>query len=139
MERLSLIFKFKFLIFNQCTMNKCNNDQKYNLEDRTLNFSKLLIRYIKTIRAITINENIIRQLLKSGTSVGANYREANGAESRRDFRHKISICKKEAKETQYWIALLFESNPEKEENGSHIYQESKELILIFSKIHKSSQ
>ena len=120
-------------------MNELNNGKKYDLEDRTYNFSKTLIKFIKTIQIQTINENVIKQLLKSGTSIGANYRETNGAESKKDFRHKIAICKKESKETQYWLKLLFVCNPEKKEDGKILLQEIKELILIFAKIHKSSQ
>ena len=120
-------------------MNQLSNDKKYDLEERTFEFSKTLINFIKPIQIKIINENIIKQLLKSGTSVGANYREANGAESKKDFRHKIAICKKESKETQYWLNLLFATNPEKRDIGTPINKEIHEFVLIFSKIHKSSQ
>ena len=120
-------------------MNQLSNEKIYDLEDRTYNLSRTIVQFVKTIHINTVNENIIKQLLKAGTSVGANYREANGAESKRDFCHKIAICKKESKETKYWLKLLFDANPEKELEGKNILKEIKELILIFSKIHKSSQ
>lgn len=82
-------------------MNQLSNNKKYDLEERALEFSKKLINFIKPININITNDNTIKQLLKSGTSIGANYREANGAESKKDFRHKIAICKKESKETQY--------------------------------------
>ena len=115
------------------------NNKVYDLEERTLNYSKKLIQFIKTFEIRFFNQNVIRQLLKSGTSIGANYREANGAESKQDFRHKIAICKKESKETQYWLELLFICNPEKLENGKSILQETNEFVLIFTRIHKSSK
>lgn len=112
-------------------------DNKYFLEDRTLKFAKETIRFVKSIK-LNFYNNILSQLLKSATSIGANYREANGAESKRDFIHKIAICKKEAKETGYWLELLLEASPETFESGSAIRKESKELILIFAKIYSSS-
>ncbi|MBU1017883.1 four helix bundle protein [Patescibacteria group bacterium] len=115
------------------------NGKKYDLEDRTEHFAISLIHFIKNIKTTIYNENIIRQLLKSSTSIGANYREANGAEPKRDFKHKIAICKKEAKETQYWLRLLFGTNPDTKEAGGVILKEAHELILIFAKIYSSSK
>ena len=115
------------------------SNNKYNLEGRTQLFSVTLIQLIKPIKVTMMNENIIKQLLKSGTSVGANYCEANGAESKRDFKHKIAICKKEAKETYYWLNLLLNINTEIHDSGKKIIKECHELILIFSKIYSSSK
>jgi len=75
----------------------------YNLEGRTMKFSENIIDLIKTIKINEINKPIIKQLIRSATSIGANYNEANGASSRKDFKNKIFICKKEAKETKYWL------------------------------------
>lgn len=108
---------------------------KYELEKRLTSFSKTLILYLREIKLTYLNKNIIDQLLRSGTSVGANYCEANGASSKKDFRNKIMICKKEIQETKYWLELLVELLDEKEKSKLRkIYQEAKELSMIFGKI-----
>lgn len=108
---------------------------KYELEKRLTEFSKSLIIYLKEIKLTYLNKNIIDQLLRSGTSVGANYCEANGASSKKDFRNKIMICKKEIQESKYWLKLLSELiNEEKKVNLRKIYKESNELSMIFGKI-----
>ena len=76
---------------------------QYDLEDRTRKFSKEVIGLLMRLGKNIMNENIIRQLVRSATSVGANYCEANGAASRRDFKNKIYICRKEIQETKYWL------------------------------------
>jgi len=78
----------------------------------------------------------MRQLVRSGTSTGANYVEADGAESKKDFRHKISICKKEAKETKHWLRMIARANPERRDDCKNLWNEAQELVLIFSAILK---
>ena len=107
----------------------------YDLEKRTLQFSKDIILFIKKQKRDYLNQNILSQLLRSATSVGANYHEANGASSKKDFKNKISFCKKEIKETKYWIELLSELLKEKDKKELRIlYKEAHELTLIFNKI-----
>ncbi|MBN1452600.1 MAG: four helix bundle protein [Anaerolineales bacterium] len=79
------------------------------------------------------------QLLRSGTSIGANYREANRAESKADFIHKISIVEKEATETQYWLELLAESSLGESDEISDLIQEAGELLAIVTRIGKTSK
>lgn len=78
----------------------------YGLEKRTVNFGRNVVKLCKGVPNSKLNDPITSQLLRSATSVGANYFEANGASSKRDFRNKIHICKKEAKETTYWLSIL---------------------------------
>ncbi len=106
----------------------------YDLEERTKKFSKNIIDLLKRIKKDEINKNLIFQLIKSSTSVGANYCEANRASSKKDFKNKIFICRKEIQETKYWIELLSRSNPETEEDLRKLWKESHELTLIFNKI-----
>ena len=108
------------------------NKLKYSLEERTLEFSKKILNLSKEIKLNYYNKNIIDQLIRSTTSIGANYCEANGASSKKDFRNKISICKKESKETRYWLLLLKEC--ERKEVISNLLDTNQEFILIFSKI-----
>lgn len=112
-------------------MTKLNN---YNLEERTAKFSGEIISFIKTIKRDIVNNPLISQIVRSGTSIGANYCEANGASSRKDFKNKIYICKKECKETKYWLEVIAKANPENKEQCRNLWKEAQELTLIFSKI-----
>ena len=107
---------------------------KYDLEQRTALFAENLILFLRTIKETTLNKPILLQLIRSGTSMGANYCEADGAESKKDFQHKMGICKKEAKETKYWIHMLSLLHPEKKDELRVLWKEAQELTLIFSKI-----
>ncbi|MEA1926299.1 MAG: four helix bundle protein [Patescibacteria group bacterium] len=107
---------------------------EYDLEERTLKFSENTIGLLKTIKLNAINRSIVNQLVRSATSVGANYCEANGASSKKDFKNKIHICKKEIKETKYWLQLLVKTNNEKKGEIRKLWKEAQELTLIFSKI-----
>ncbi|MDD5031590.1 MAG: four helix bundle protein [Patescibacteria group bacterium] len=109
----------------------------YDLEERTKNFSKNIIICLKKINQNELNRNIILQLIKSATSVGANYCEANGAASRKDFSNKIFICRKEIQETKYWIELMAEVSPEIKIDLRKLWKEAHELTLIFNKISSS--
>jgi four helix bundle protein len=108
--------------------------KNYDLEERTANFSLNVINICKESRRNDVNRPLISQLIRSATSIGANYREANGASSVKDFKNKIYICKKEAKESSYWLMLLKNNNPEQFENLAALEDESQQLVLIFSKI-----
>jgi len=85
----------------------------------------------------SVNKRMVEQLIGSGGSVGANYCEANEAESKKDFTHKIGICKKEIKETRYWLNLLSYANPNFKDQFKILSFETQELLLIFSKIISS--
>jgi four helix bundle protein len=126
-------------IYNKITMTKFTNKKIYDLEERTAKFAEDIIDLVKSIKTTPVNRRIITQLVGSGGSVGANYCEANEAESKRDFIHKIGICKKEVKETKHWLRLLARSNPEKKDAIRKLTKEAQELLLIFSKINKSSR
>lgn len=115
------------------------NKKNYDLEERTAVLAEKIIILAKKTRIDPINQRIITQLVGSGGSIGANYCEANEAESKRDFIHKIGICKKEIKETKHWLRLLSNSNPEIKDEIEMLKQETQELLLIFSTILKSSR
>ena len=115
---------------NQTQSSK--SKEKYDLEERTAKFGETIIDFLKNIPDSTINRPLISQLLRSATSVGANYMEADAASSKKDFRHKISLCKKESKETLHWLRMVVKANPSKKEQARSLWKESKELVLIFS-------
>lgn len=111
-----------------------NNSTNYDLENRTAKLSEETIDFLRKITQDIICIPIIKQLIRSITSIGANYCEANGASSRKDFKNKIHICKKEAKESMYWLQLLAKSAPEHKEECRKLWKETQELAMIFSKI-----
>ena len=110
------------------------DDKIYDLEERTAVFGEKIIDFVKTLPKNVINNELIRQIVRAGTSIGANYNEADGAESKRDFRHKIAICKKEAKETKHWLRMIARANPNKKAECKKLWNEAQELTLIFSSI-----
>lgn len=112
---------------------------KYNLEDRTINFAEEIIDLCKKATKDQSTLIITGQLLRAGTSIGANYAEANGASSKKDFKNKIFICKKEAIETKYWLRLLSKNEKGLIEECRKLWREAHELTLIFSKIAKSTK
>ena len=106
----------------------------YDLEERTLEFAKIIISLCDKIPKTISNTELSKQLIRSGTSVGANYREATEALGKKDFVHRMRIARKEAKETNYWLALIQESNNSLSNDIELLSQESKELRNIFSSI-----
>lgn len=112
-------------------------NQKYDLEERTAKFAEEIIEFCKSIKINIINKPVISQFIRSATSVGANYCEANGASSKQDFKNKIYICKKEVQETKFWIRMIVKTNPEIKEKAKELWREAQELTLIFSKIISS--
>jgi four helix bundle protein len=112
--------------------------KKYDLEERTAKFGSAIIKFAKQVPESSVTRPLISQLVKSGTSVGANYCEADDAESRRDFKHKIGICKKEARETKHWLRMIVSADPYQAEISDKLLQEAKELNLIFNAIVNST-
>lgn len=109
----------------------------YDLEERTAKFGESVINFVKTLSRNNINNPLINQLVRSATSIGANYMEANQASSKKDFRNKIHICRKESNETKHWLRMIATNNLEKKDVIKKLWQEAHELTLIFAKISKS--
>jgi four helix bundle protein len=112
--------------------------KRYDLEDRTLAFARAVIRFVNELPRTPANEELIRQVIRSAGSVGANYIEANEALGKKDFVLRLRIARKEAKETRYWLQLL--AYPERL-NADHgfLVQESTELLKILSAIIEKSK
>jgi four helix bundle protein len=124
----------------QTNPNDQNLKQKsYDLEERTLEFAKRIIRLSKSLPNDTINRELVSQLVRAGGSVGANYREANDALSKKDFVYRMRITRKEAKECHYWLQLVVETNPEFKGATESLLREVDELKKIFSSIIGKSQ
>ena len=116
-----------------------NESNKYDLEERTAKFGENIIGLCKSTKVTIYTESIIKQLLRSATSVGANYMEANGASSKKDFCNKIYICKKEAQETKHWLRMLSIACDDKIEKIKYFLDEAQQLAMIFHKIATSSK
>ena len=112
---------------------------KRELEKRTKKFALGVIKFIADLPKNKITDVLGYQILKCGTSIGANYREANRAQSRQDFIHKIAIVEKEASETQYWLELFDAINMGDPIKRSWLLQESAELLAIFTSIGKTTK
>lgn len=113
-------------------------DKKYDLEERTALFGESVIKLCRNIKQDNITSPMINQLIRSSTSIGANYMEANGASSKRDFVNKIFICKKESQETKHWLRMISSGVAENfKEELEKISKECQELIFIFQKIASS--
>ena len=117
-------------------MDKILNKNKYDLEERTAQFGENIIRFCNTLEKNEITRPIINQLIKCGTSVGANYCEADDAESRGDFKHKIGICKKESRESKHFLRMSVIAVPKIKDRARELWTEAKELNLIFNAIYR---
>ena len=109
-------------------------NKKRDIHERIYKFSLSVLDLIKIFPKSTENIVLVKQLIRSATSIGANASEADGAESKKEFIQRFTIAKKEAKETFYWLSLLSDHNPFLKAKISSIWQENKELIAIISKI-----
>ncbi len=112
---------------------------KIELEKRTKTFAVRVIRFVAQLPRNRISDTLGRQLLSSGTSIGANYREANRAQSRSDFIHKIALVEKEAAETEYWLELFNETGLGNPQDRGWLLQEADALIAIFTSIGKTTK
>jgi len=115
-----------------------NDSKKYDLEERSAQFGGDIIIFLKSISKDSINNSLISQLIRSATSVGANYMEADCAETKKDFKYRISICKKESKESGHWLRMIAKANTDKLNECRKLWKESHELVLIFSAIIRSA-
>jgi four helix bundle protein len=113
--------------------------RKCDLKERTTQFAAAVIRFARSLRQDVVTTPLISQFVDAGTSVGSNYREADNAESRKDLHHKIGICRKEADETRYWIEMIVTAQPSAREGAKPLWQEAKELHLIFCDIFNKTQ
>ena len=121
-------------------MTKNQNSKRYDLEERTLVFAKKVRSFVKKLHKSISNIEDIRQLVKASGSVGANYIEANESLSKEDFRMRIKICRKESKESRYWLKLVDTNDQSEVENERiSLINESTELMNIFGSILQKSQ
>ena len=111
----------------------------YDLEERTARFSESVIDFAKLVPQNPVTTRIISQLVGAGTSVGANYAEADDAVSKKEFLKNIGTCRKESREVKHFLRMAVRAVPELKPQAAKVWREAKELHLIFCKIHRSGQ
>ena len=116
-------------------VSESDNSKPYDLEERTALFGEAVIDFLKKVPVSAITKRLIDQLSGAGTSVGANYCEADDAPSKRAFRNSIATCKREAREAKFFIRMIARAVPGLREEAKPLWQEAKELHLIFCKIY----
>ena len=110
----------------------------FDLAERTAVFGEDMIRFSRSIRRDAVTMPLISQLVRSATSVGANYVEADEAGSKREFAYRISACRREARETQYWLRMIVAANEDSKMPARDLWQEARELVLILQSIHRKA-
>ena len=121
-------------------MSEKGDNPRYDLEDRTFEFARRVRTFVKQLPRTICNLEDVKQVVRSSGSVGANYIEANEALSKKDFRMRIRIARKESKETRYWLRLLdTQNNDVLEQERNDLVQESTESMLILASILKNSE
>ncbi len=106
----------------------------YDLEERTALFGEDVICFAKRIPLSQVNRSLIDQVVRAGTGIGANFCEADDSESKRDFKHKIRLCRKESRETKHWMRMIAAAEPSVADDARKLWKEAKELNLIFEAI-----
>ena len=112
--------------------------REHDLEERTARFGEQVIAFCKETAKNPVTKPLVSQLVRSATSVGANYCEADDAGTKKEFRHRISICRKEARETKHWLRMMVVAEPHRKDEARTLWQEAKELNLIFATIFRNS-
>ena len=115
-----------------------NSNKFYDLEERTFKFAQDVIKYVRVLPKTVSNIEIGKQLIRSGCSVGSNYIEANESLGKKDFFMRIRICKKEAKESRYWLRLSAPSDSHLKEKV-RLIQETNELMKIYGSIAEKAK
>lgn len=124
---------------DQSDPNFKNSKRAYDLEERTSVFAERIIDFSRKIPRSVITIPLISQFVRAGTSIGANYTEADDASSKKDFVNKISIANKETKEVKYWLRIIAHTVPELKGQARELWKEAQELNLIFSAIIRNSK
>lgn len=115
------------------------SEKTYNLEERTARFGESVIELCLSLHETSLTRPLISQLVRAATSVGANFCEADDAETPRDFRHKIGLCRKGSRETKHWCRMMTKAVPTLRDPLVVIWKEADELNRIFSKIFRTTQ
>ena len=119
--------------------DKTNKTDKFDLAERTARFGETVVGFARSIGIDAVTSPLIKQVVRSATSVGANYCEADEAGSKKEFRYRISVCNREVRETKHWLRMLAVSSPQRKDQARLLWKEANELNLIFSAIFRKSK
>lgn len=111
---------------------------RFDLEERTALFGEAVIRFALPLIRNAVTKPIISQLVRASTSVGANYCEADEAGTRKEFRYRISLCRRESRESKHWLRMLVAAIPNVKDTARGHWKEADELTRIFASIHRKS-
>jgi len=109
---------------------------RFDLEERTAKFGESVIQFVKRLPKGPIVDPLISQLIRAATSIGANYCEADDSASKKEFRFRISLSKREARETKHWLRMMAAAVPEMKDEARTLWTEAKEFHLIFAAIYR---
>ena len=112
--------------------------REFDLDERTAVFGEAVIAFVRKVKLDAVTSPLVTQVVRASTSVGANYDEADEAPTKKDFRYRISVCKKEARETKRWLRMLAAATPGPKEEARQLWKEANELHLIFAAIYRRS-
>jgi four helix bundle protein len=110
----------------------------FDLEKRTAAFGESVIEFCQTVGRTAITKPLISQLVRSACRVGADYCEADESATKREFRYRISLCRREARETKHWLRMLVAASKESAETARVLWKEADELTRIFAAIYPNS-
>src|SRR3954447_10072596 len=113
-------------------------ERAFDLAERTAVFGEQVIGFARSMRLDSVTMPLIKQLVRSGTSIGANYVEADEAGSKKEFSYRISVCRREARETQFWLRMLVAAKPDVKDQARGLWREAKELVLILAAINRKA-
>jgi len=111
----------------------------FDLQERTARFGEAVIAFVRSMHRDEVTKPLINQCVRSGTSVGANYVEADEADSRKEFLYRIGLARREARETMHWLRMIVKAEPASRTAAREVWREADELVRIFSKIRQSTQ
>jgi four helix bundle protein len=111
---------------------------EFDLEERTARFGETVIAFAKKVPVNEVTRALIAQLVRAASIIGANYAEADDCDSKKDFRFKIGLCRREARETKHWTRMVVAAEPQLRDEARAIWQEAKELNLIFGAIRRKT-
>ena len=114
-------------------------EKTFDLAERTAAYGEEAIRFARQLRLDAVSSPLVCQLVRSATSLGANYGEADEAGSKKEFRYRISLCCRESRECKHWLRMLSVACPDSRNNARPLWKEANELTRIFATIHRRSK
>ncbi len=111
----------------------------FDLEERTAIFGESVIECCQRLSRTAVTKPLISQLVRSSTSIGANYCEADEAATKKEFRYRISLCRRESRETKHWLRMLVAAIPDSKDEARILWKEANELTKIFAAIYRNSR